>query len=190
LSTQLRVLTAATVIWAAGHRPRLNQPLRHLVRRRIIPVMTEPDIQDRPHGESATGHSAPPLSSSHRRNDTGSMTHEDIEEGRAAAILAYVPFGCFVALVRFRDNPFAMKHGKQGLLLTFFELLAGIFLIPRLSEYFWVTVVFACLASAVTGIYFALQGLEWTIPIVGRWFEDHVDIDNIPRSTNDTDNRS
>jgi hypothetical protein len=116
------------------------------------------------------------------------MTPEDIEEGRAAAILAYVPFGCFVALVRFRDNPFAMKHGKQGLLLTFFELLAGIFLIPRLSEYFWVTVVFACLASAVTGIYFALQGVAWTIPIVGKWFEDHVDIDRIPGTVDDTGN--
>jgi uncharacterized membrane protein len=116
-----------------------------------------------------------------------SLSPEEIEEGRAAAILAYVPFGCFVALVRFRDNAFAMRHGKQGLLLTFFEVLAGIFLIPRLSEYFWVTVVFACLASAVTGIYFALQGREWTIPVVGKWFEERVDIDRIPRSADGSD---
>ncbi len=116
----------------------------------------------------------------------GSPTQEDIEEGRAAAILAYIPFGCFIALVRFRDNPFAMRHGKQGLMLTFFELLAGIFLIPRLSEYFWVTVVFACLASAVTGIYNALQGREWTVPIVGQWFEDHLDEDQLPKSSDDS----
>lgn len=117
---------------------------------------------------------------------SGKPTADDIEEGRAAAILAYVPFGCFIALVRFRDNPFAMRHGKQGLMLTFFELLAGLFLIPRLSEYFWVTVVFACLASAVTGIYNALQGREWTVPIVGKWFEEHLDENQLPKSADDS----
>ncbi|MBI3872889.1 MAG: hypothetical protein HY304_07425 [candidate division Zixibacteria bacterium] len=101
---------------------------------------------------------------------------EEIDEGRGPAILAYVPFGCFVALVRFRHNPFAVKHGKQGLMLTFLELLAGLFLIPRLSEYFWVTVVFACLASIITGIYHAVQGREWSIPIVGEWFEKRIEI--------------
>ena len=115
------------------------------------------------------------------------LTPEEIEEGRAAAILAYIPFGCFIALVRFPDNAFAMRHGKQGLMLTFFELLAGVFLIPRLSEYFWVTVVFACLASAVTGIYFALQGRIWTVPIVGKWFEERVDISNIPNADEDSE---
>jgi uncharacterized membrane protein len=98
---------------------------------------------------------------------------------------AATPFGCFVALVRFRDNPFAMRHGKQGLLLSFFELLAGLFLIPRLSEYFWVTIVFACLASAVTGIYNALQGKEWIVPIIGKWFEEHLDEDRLPTATDD-----
>jgi len=105
---------------------------------------------------------------------------EEIEEGRAAAILAYVPFGCFIALVRFRGNSFAVRHGKQGLMLTFFEFLAGLFLIPRLSEYFWVTVVFACLASTVMGIYNALQGREWVVPIVGQWFEERLDISRLP----------
>lgn len=120
------------------------------------------------------------------RRHAGTPTADDIDEGRAAAILAYVPFGCFVALVRYRDNPFAMRHGKQGLLLTFFELLAGLFLIPRLSEYFWVTVVFACLASAVTGIYNALQGREWIVPIVGKWFEEHLDENQLPKSSDDS----
>jgi uncharacterized membrane protein len=120
-----------------------------------------------------------------RQRPHRATTLEDIDEGRAAAILAYVPFGCFVALVRFRDNPFAMRHGKQGLLLSFFELLAGLFLIPRLSEYFWVTIVFACLASAVTGIYNALQGKEWIVPIIGKWFEEHLDEDRLPTATDD-----
>lgn len=98
-----------------------------------------------------------------------------VDEGKGAAILAYVPFGCFVALVRYRDNPFAVKHGKQGLVLTFMELLAGLFLIPKLSEYFWVTVVFACLASIIGGIYHAVQGKEFTIPVVGEWFDKRIE---------------
>ncbi|MBD3297788.1 MAG: hypothetical protein GF341_03955 [candidate division Zixibacteria bacterium] len=113
---------------------------------------------------------------------------EEIDEGRAAAILAYVPFGCFVALVRFRDNAFARRHGIQGLMLTFLEVLAGLFLIPRISEYFWVTVVFACLASAVTGIYFALQGREWTVPFVGEWFAERFNLEaTLPKSMRDDD---
>lgn len=114
---------------------------------------------------------------------------EEIDEGRAAAILAYVPFGCFVALVRFRDNAFARRHGVQGLMLTFFEVLAGLFLIPRISEYFWVTVVFACLAAAVTGIYFALQGREWKVPFVGEWFAERFNLEaTLPKSLRDDDN--
>lgn len=101
---------------------------------------------------------------------------QEIDEGKGAAILAYVPFGCFVALVRYRDNAFAVKHGKQGLLLTFLELLAGIFLIPKLSEYFWVSVVFFCLASLIAGIYHAVQGKEFKIPIVGDWIDKRVDV--------------
>jgi uncharacterized membrane protein len=100
---------------------------------------------------------------------------QEIDEGKGAAILAYVPFGCFVALVRYRDNAFAVKHGKQGLVLTFLELLAGLFLIPKLSEYFWVTVVFFCLASLIGGIYHAVQGKEFHIPMIGAWFDKRIE---------------
>lgn len=101
---------------------------------------------------------------------------QEIDEGKGAAILSYVPFGCFVALVRFRDNAFAVRHGKQGLVLTFLELLAGLFLIPKLSEYFWVTVVFACLASIIGGIYHAVQGKPFTIPVVGDWIDKRIEV--------------
>lgn len=101
---------------------------------------------------------------------------QEIDEGKGAAILAYVPFGCFVALVRYRDNAFAVKHGKQGLILTFLELLAGLFLIPKLSEYFWVTIVFFCLASLIGGIYHAVQGKEFKVPMIGDWFDKRIDV--------------
>ena len=36
-----------------------------------------------------------------------------IEEGKAAAILGYVPFLCFIPLIKMRDNPFAFRHGNR-----------------------------------------------------------------------------
>jgi fumarate reductase subunit D len=92
---------------------------------------------------------------------------EMIEEGKAAAILGYVPFMCFVPLIKMKDNPFAVKHGKQGLILFIIEIIAVIFLLPKISDLFWGMVVVLCLVSAVAGIYFVIQGKDWKIPFIG-----------------------
>ena len=89
------------------------------------------------------------------------------EEGKAAAILGYVPFMCFVPLIKMKDNPFAVKHGKQGLILFIIEIIAVVFLLPKISDLFWGMVIVLCLASAVSGIYFAIQGKDWKIPFIG-----------------------
>jgi fumarate reductase subunit D len=90
-----------------------------------------------------------------------------IEEGKGAAILGYIPFMCFVPLIKMRDNPFALKHGKQGLILFIIEIAAVIFLRPKISVLIWSMVIVLCLACAVAGIFFALQGQEWKIPFIG-----------------------
>ena len=90
-----------------------------------------------------------------------------IEEGKAAAILGYIPFMCFVPLVKMKDNPFALRHGKQGLVLFIIEIIAVIFLLPKISDLVWGMVLVLCLAAAVAGIIFALQGQEWKIPFIG-----------------------
>jgi fumarate reductase subunit D len=90
-----------------------------------------------------------------------------IEEGKAAAILGYIPFMCFVPLVKLRDNPFAVRHGKQGLILFIIEIIAAIFLLPQINYLFWGLVIILCLASGAAGIYFALQGQDWKIPFIG-----------------------
>jgi fumarate reductase subunit D len=90
-----------------------------------------------------------------------------IEEGKAAAILGYIPFMCFVPLIKMKDNPFAVKHGKQGLILFVIEIIAVIFLLPKISDLFWGMVVVLCLACAVAGIFFVLQGQDWKIPFIG-----------------------
>lgn len=92
-----------------------------------------------------------------------------IEEGKAAAMLGYIPFMCFVPLIKMKDNPFALRHGKQGLLLFIIEILAVIFLLPKISDLIWTFVIVLCLAAAVAGIIFSLQGQEWKIPFIGDW---------------------
>jgi fumarate reductase subunit D len=92
-----------------------------------------------------------------------------IEEGKAAAILGYIPFMCFVPLVKMKDNPFAFRHGKQGLVLFIIEIIAVIFLLPKISDLVWTVVLVLCLAAAVAGVVFSLQGQEWKIPLIGDW---------------------
>jgi uncharacterized membrane protein len=90
-----------------------------------------------------------------------------IEEGKAAAILGYIPFLCFVPLIKMRENPFALRHGKQGLLLFLAELIAVFFLIDFLSDIFWGLVLIVAACVAVVGILYSIQGKEFTIPYVG-----------------------
>lgn len=91
-----------------------------------------------------------------------------IQDGKAAAILGYIPFMCFVPLIKMRDNPFALKHGKQGLLLFALEIIAIIFLFPRISQLFWGMILILCLVSAAAGIVYATQGKDWEIPFIGE----------------------
>lgn len=90
-----------------------------------------------------------------------------IEEGKAAAILGYIPFMCFVPLIKMKDNPFALKHGKQGLILFIIEILAVLFLLPKISDFFWSAVIILCAIFALVGILSAVQGKSFKIPYLG-----------------------
>lgn len=90
-----------------------------------------------------------------------------IEEGKSAAILGYIPFLCFVPLVKMKDNPFAVRHGKQGLILFIIEILAVLFLLPKISDFFWSAVIILCVIFALLGIFNALQGKPYKVPYVG-----------------------
>lgn len=111
-------------------------------------------------GERKNKETIPPVMDEEKRKDL-------IEEGKAAAILGYIPFMCFVPLVKMRENPFAVKHGKQGLILFVIEIIAAIFLLPQINFIFWGLAILLCLAAAAAGIFFALQGQDWKIPFIG-----------------------
>lgn len=100
-----------------------------------------------------------------------SSTEEMIEEGKAAAIFAYVPFLCFIPLIKMRHNKFAFRHGKQGLLLLCSEILAVFFMFDIISNLFWGIVLILSVGFAAAGVFYSLQGKEFTVPVVGQ----HVD---------------
>jgi uncharacterized membrane protein len=95
------------------------------------------------------------------------LEEKEIEEGKAAALLAYIPFLCFVPLIKMRDNRYAVAHGRQGLVLLMVEMVAAILLVPRISSLVWQLVLVACLALAIVGVVQVLQGRWFKLPFVG-----------------------
>ncbi|NMC43940.1 MAG: hypothetical protein GYA46_08470 [candidate division Zixibacteria bacterium] len=94
---------------------------------------------------------------------TGQLT----EESRMAAILAYIPFLCFVPLMKMRDDKYAFFHARQGLILFFLEIVAFVFSFPHLSQLFWTAMIIGCIGAAVAGIVFAMQGRTNKLPVIG-----------------------
>jgi uncharacterized membrane protein len=88
-------------------------------------------------------------------------------EGKIAAILGYIPFLCFVPLFGTRKNRFAIRHGKQAFLLLIVELMALLFLVDTVSEFFWTMIFIACIGLAFVAAAYASQGKYWKIPFIG-----------------------
>lgn len=90
------------------------------------------------------------------------------EEGRMAAILSYIPVLCFIPLLSMKDNKEAHFHARQGVLLFLIELVAVIFLIDGISSFVFKALLIAAVALSVVGIYFALQGKNYKLPVIGN----------------------
>lgn len=89
------------------------------------------------------------------------------EEGRMAAVLAYIPFLCFVPLLSMKDNKEARFHARQGVILFLIEVVAVLFLVDAVSDFVFKAALVLALALSVVGIYFALQGKSYKLPIIG-----------------------
>ncbi|MEW6412226.1 MAG: hypothetical protein AB1483_07110 [Candidatus Zixiibacteriota bacterium] len=117
------------------------------------PSGTVPELDDKAEGQSSQPH---PDSESFRS-----------EEGRMAAIMSYIPVLCFIPLLNMRENKEAHFHARQGVLLFLVELLALIFLVDGISDFVFKAILICAVALSVVGIYFALQGKNYKLPIVG-----------------------
>jgi uncharacterized membrane protein len=102
-------------------------------------------------------------------SSTGS-TKEDAfttEEGRMAAIMSYIPILCFIPLLSMRENKEAHFHARQGVVLFLIELIAVIFLIDGISDLVFKGILIVALALSIAGIYFAFQGRNYRLPVIG-----------------------
>ncbi|MDD3730862.1 MAG: hypothetical protein PHU88_00590 [candidate division Zixibacteria bacterium] len=89
------------------------------------------------------------------------------EEGRLAAVMAYIPFLCFIPLLNMKENKEARFHARQGVMLFLIELVAVVFLIDNFSDFIFKAILIVAAAFSVAGIYFALQGKNYRLPIIG-----------------------
>lgn len=89
------------------------------------------------------------------------------DEGRLAAIMSYIPVLCFVPLLNMKENKEVRFHARQGLILFLIELAAVLFLIDAVSDLVFKAVLFAAMGASIAGIYFALQGKNYKLPIIG-----------------------
>jgi len=89
------------------------------------------------------------------------------EEGRMAAIMSYIPILCFIPLLNMKENKEAHFHARQGVMLFLIEVLAIIFLIDGISKFVFKALLIVAVALSVVGIYFALQGKNYKLPIIG-----------------------
>jgi len=89
------------------------------------------------------------------------------DEGRLAAVMSYIPFLCFVPLLSMRHNEEARFHARQGVILFLIEALAVLFLFDRISDFVFTTILIMAVAFSIAGIYFAMQGRSFRLPIIG-----------------------
>ncbi len=97
----------------------------------------------------------------------GSGSGFNTDEGRLAAVMAYIPFLCFIPLLNMKHNEEARFHARQGVMLFLIELVAFLFLFDRISEFVFTAVLIVAVALSIAGIYFSLQGKNYRLPIVG-----------------------
>lgn len=89
------------------------------------------------------------------------------DEGRLAAVMSYIPFLCFIPLLNMKHNEEARFHARQGVMLFLIELVAFLFLFERISQFVFTAVLIVAVAFSLAGIYLALQGKNYRLPIVG-----------------------
>ena len=115
--------------------------------------------------------SEPPVDESVTAETTPAAPSEDeslVEEERIAAILAYIPFLCFIPLVNihWKENKEARFHARQGIMLFLIELIAVLMLVDDLARFVFRAILVGAAALAVAGVYFAIQGKKYRLPFI------------------------
>jgi len=92
---------------------------------------------------------------------------QQIVEGKVFAILSYLSILCIIPLVFKKDNPFVLKHSKQGLILFVGEV--AVFIIHIImGQWFLRLGMFVFGVFSFIGLIASLQGRDADLPIVSK----------------------
>ncbi len=102
---------------------------------------------------------------------TTSSDSEVIEQGKIYAFLGYFGILFLVPILAKKDNPFAVFHGKQGLVLFVVEMMVWLLgFIPILGWYIiWPIGFIFCLIMSIAGMIQALSSKYWKMPLIGDY---------------------
>ncbi|HQP10389.1 MAG TPA: hypothetical protein PKV41_03285 [Candidatus Omnitrophota bacterium] len=94
-----------------------------------------------------------------------SRVDPQILEGKIFAMLSYLSILCIIPLVFKKDNPFVLKHGKQGLVLFLGEV--AVFIVHIILG-LWILRLGMFVLGVISfiGLIAALQGREAELPVV------------------------
>jgi uncharacterized membrane protein len=122
---------------------------------------------DDPQNEAGKPHEIPSLDDAGDSSEQTSGGSFTTDEGRLAAMMSYIPFLCFVPLLKMQTNPEARFHARQGVMLFLVELIAVLFLIDGISDFVFKAILILAVGLSVAGIYFALKGKNYRLPVIG-----------------------
>ena len=100
-------------------------------------------------------------------NKRQSDNDQQILEGKVFAILSYLSILCIIPLALKKDNPFVLKHGKQGLILFLGEVAVFILHII-LGQWILRLGMFVFGVLSFIGLIAVLQGRDVELPVVSN----------------------
>jgi len=136
--------------------------------------MTEPFFSDKPKQKPETDIGDIEQESEKLSGELPYTDEISAEDKKMASIMAYIPFLCFVPLLSMSASKLSMSaskdvrfHARQGVILFIIELVAALFLIDQISDFFFKVILIFAVALSVAGLVFAAQGKNYKLPIIG-----------------------
>ncbi len=102
-------------------------------------------------------------------------TSQEIFDGKIWAIMGYIGPLCFWPLIRAKDNPFALFHAKQGLVIFLIQFVLWVFMfLPLLGSILFSIGNFLLGIMSLLGLFNALNGNYYKLPFIGRLADEIV----------------
>ncbi|TAL19424.1 hypothetical protein EPN90_03710 [Patescibacteria group bacterium] len=105
-----------------------------------------------------------------KRSAESQKIHDDIRQNKFFAAIGYIWILCLLPLLGRQSSKFALFHGRQGFLL--FALSLGLWILswfPWIGWLIWLVGSVILAALALSGVFFALRGEYWKMPVLGSY---------------------